>query len=114
MKNPFPIKRDTFLGLLFSSCFLVSFVGGCAAKLTYEVMNHNPMWLNTVVVAVFGGLFLCSAGFMGLLASRKLYQQDSFASKTSAVLIFLFYCITPMLLGLFVLQIALKNLINLL
>ena len=114
MKKLFQMKGETVLGLLFTSCLLTSAMGGCSAKLLYEI-NSNPVWLNSVVVAMFQGLFFCSGGLMGLLASRKLYKQpNSLDSKVRAGLLFLFFCIPPMFLGLFILRIAIRNLINLL
>jgi len=114
MKQLFQMKGDTVVSLLFSLCLLVFFIGGCSAKLLYEVYG-NPTWLNSVVVAIFEGLFFCSWGLIGLLASRKLYKQtNSFDSKVRAGLVFLFFCIPPMFLGLFILQIAMRNFINLL
>jgi hypothetical protein len=108
------MKGNTILALLFSSCLLTSFIGGCSAKLLYETYL-NPPWLNSVVVAMFEGLFFCSWSLMGLLASRILYKQtDSFYSKVRAGLVFLFFSIPPMLIGLIILQIAIRNLIKLL
>jgi hypothetical protein len=113
MKKRFQMKIDTILGLFFSSCLLLSFIGGCSAKLLYEA-NNNPVWMNTVVVAMFQGFFFCSGGLMGLIASKKLFQMNSLESRIRASLIFLFFCIPPMFIGLFILNIAVRNLISLL
>jgi hypothetical protein len=76
MKKLSPIETNAISGLFFASGFLLSFVGGCTAKRIYQARNNDPVWLNSVVVAMFIGSFLCCAGCMGLLDSRKHYTQS--------------------------------------
>jgi hypothetical protein len=114
MKKLVQMKRNTILSLLISLCLVASFIGGCSAKLLYETYNNLP-WLNSVVVAIFEGLFFCSWSLMGFLASRTVYKQTkTLDSKVKAGLIFFFFGIPPMLIGLRIFQIAVRNFIELL
>jgi len=114
MKKLFQQKGETILGLSFATSFFISFMGGCSAKLIYQVNGNQPDWLNSVVVAMSIGVFFCSVGFIGLLASRKtIMQSKSLASIIKASLLFLFYFVVPMALGLLVLRNSMQNFINL-
>lgn len=115
MKRLRQLKFDSILSLMLGLCFLTSFVGGCSAKLIYQINNNEPIWLNSVVVAIFLGLFFCSWGLFGVLTSIKLWARTNrFIYKIGAVLLFLFYSVLPLFSGLYVLWIAIGNLINLL
>ena len=113
MKNLFQKKTETILGLFFGSCLILSFVGGCSAKLAYQMMNNNPGWLNNIVVAMFVGLFFCSWGTIGVLASRKLFRESSFDSKIKAIMMFVLFGIPPLIFGLFDLYLTFRNLVGL-
>lgn len=114
MKKLRQLKIDSILVLIFGLCFLPSFLGGCSAKLLYQI-NNGPTWLNSVVVAAFGGAFFCSWGLAGALASKKRWAgTNRFDYKVGAVLLFLFYSMLPLFLGLFILWVAIRNFIELL
>lgn len=101
------------IDLIFGLGLLVSFLGGCTAKLIYE-MRHEPNWLNTVVVAMFIGLGACSGSLMGV-TSIVIHRSkiDSFDQKIKAM-VSLLIAIPVFFVGLFVLWRALGNLLELL
>ena len=92
-------------------CFLCSFVGGCTAKLAYEFYN-GPVWLNSVIVALFVGLGACFGSLMVITSSMERWKSNSNDDRPIAVLGFILW--TPMfLLGLLALWKALQNFFSL-
>jgi uncharacterized membrane protein (DUF485 family) len=100
--------RKLKLDLVFGLGWLISFIGGCSAKLIYEV-NNEPIWLNSVVVGIFIGLGICFASLM-VITSVFIYKSriDSFDKKARAILSLLI-TIPLFFVGLFVIWRALVN-----
>lgn len=114
MKKLCHLKIDSILALLFALCLFVFFAGGCAAKFFYQINNDEPAWLDSVVVPMFGGMFLGICGLLGVLASIKLWKRTNWLYKIGAILIFMFYGLLQIFIGLYTLWIAMDNLIKLL
>ena len=74
------------IAILFLIIWLVSFVGGCSAKLIYQANNNAPDWLNSIVVGAFVGLVFCSMSITivsGNFADR--WQTKSSENKFKAI-----------------------------
>ena len=70
--------RLSKLILIFGLGWLLSFVGGCSAKLSYEFFNA-PAWMNSVIVGLFVGL---ACIFMSLAAIASSFNFDWHGSKS--------------------------------
>ena len=103
--------RKAKIDLIFGLGWLLSFLGGCAAKFVYEVYNA-PNWLNSVVVGLFVGLGICFASLM-VVTSIFIHKSsiNSLDKKIKAMLSLLI-SIPLFLVGLFVLWRVLENLLK--
>jgi hypothetical protein len=97
-------KSKIVLSFLFVGLF--SFVGGCTAKLIYQLNNEEPVWLNSIVVATFLGLGFCSMSFGGVVSSFFYgWKTDKARAIWSLIVGIPFF-----LIGLFILWKVLLNL----
>lgn len=101
------------IDLLFGLGWLVSFMGGCTAKLLYEI-NNEPGWLNSIVVGAFVGLGVCCASLAVIssvyIRSQKINTLDKKIWAALSILI----GIPMFFIGLFVLFRVLQNILDLL
>jgi hypothetical protein len=108
-----PKIKSTFgwvLGLGILAYFLIGF----SIRIFLDIHNGEPRWLDSVVLTTIGGLFFCHLSLIGVLASIKQWARaNRFDYKIGAVFLFLLYCMLPLSLGLFILSVAIGNLIEL-
>ena len=91
--------------------WILSFAGGCVAKLAYEYGNV-PGWVNSVIVGVFVGLGLCFMSLTVITGNILLGWDRSSIYKRLRVIAYLVVFIPVFFIGLLSLWKALENLGN--
>jgi len=114
MQNSLPAnaKQKIKLSSLFYIVWLVSFLSGFIAKAIYQV-NNEPDWLNSVVVGLFLGLGLCSMSVATMTSNFIVPWNTKPVEKKGKAIFSLVVGIPILLIGLFVLQKVLMNLLAL-
>jgi len=103
-KTPMKIKIINFC--LFAGLF--SFLGGCTAKQIYQLNNDEPIWLNSIAVPTFSGLFLCFLCFGGILSSVVLGWKTDKVKAIYALIV----CIPIFFIGMFIIWTAFLKLLS--